>query len=497
MLALTLLILAVAWYFFMRPSETDRDALKAAENSRVSRKEEQGQRESGLAANKESGEIKEQGEVEDGFILLEGGTFTMGSPEEERQRESDEISHDVWVSAFYIDPFEVTQKDYEEIMGENPSYFKGENLPVDSVTWYQAVEYCNKRSIAKGLTPVYNISDRVVTWDQRADGYRLLTEAEWEYAARAGSHTVFNAGDQITSNDANFQGNYPYLIEENYVSRKNPEVVTSQNRGETIRVDSLSPNEFGLYNMYGNVSEWCFDYYGSYDLEGTNNPVGALTGSLRVNRGGGFNDFAKHLRSAYRSAANPIDGDQNMGFRVGRNAETGEGIVETTYSLDIKMPEDPHILIAYFSYSGNTKNGARIIQEKTGADMVEIEMETPYRGNIYEVSQADLNQNIRPKLTTYVENMEEYDVVLLGYPTWWATMPMPVVSFVEQYDFGGKIILPFSSHGGTIFGDSVSDLSKLVLDSYVGIGFEFHYSGGRDLEDQISQWLALSGIQEQ
>ena len=76
-------------------------------------------------------------------------------------------------------------------------------------------------------------------------------------------------------------------------------------------------------------------------------------------------------------------------------------------------------------------------------------------------------------------------------------MPMPVVSFVEQYDFGGKIILPFSSHGGTIFGDSVSDLSKLVLDSYVGIGFEFHYSGGRDLEDQISQWLALSGIQEQ
>lgn len=303
---------------------------------------------------------------------------------------------------------------YEEIMGENSSYFKGENLPVDSVTWYQAVEYCNKRSIAKGLTPVYNISDYVVTWDQRADGYRLPTEAEWEYAARAGSHTVFNAGDQITSNNANFQGNYPYLIEENYVSRKNPEVVTSQNRGETIRVDSLSPNEFGLYNMYGNVSEWCFDYYGSYDLEGTNNPVGALTGSLRVNRGGGFNHFAKHLRSAYRSAANPIDGDQNMGFRVGRNAETGEGIVETTYSLDIKMPEGPLILIAYFSYSGNTKNGARIIQEKTGADMVEIEMETPYRGNIYEVSQADLNQNIRPKLTTHMENMEEYDAVLLS-----------------------------------------------------------------------------------
>ena len=439
MLALAVLILAAGagWYWIgfrqKAGGNEGAGAGRGAQNSSIAEEAgvtagggSGGAGEGGLAAGRESGGTMgengnfersgEPGEIRDGLILLEGGTFVMGSPEGERQRGPDEVSHEVEISAFYIDPFEVTQRDYEAVMGENPSYFQGENLPVDSVTWYEAAEYCNRLSEARGLTPVYTIEDRTVTWDRSANGYRLLTEAEWEYAARAGSDTVFNPGNQITSDNANFQGSYPYLIEENYVSRKNPEVVTSQNRGQTIAVDSLSPNEFGLYNMHGNVSEWCFDYYGAYDLEGTADPAGARRGSLRVNRGGGFNDFAKHLRSAYRSAANPIDGDENLGFRIGRNAGAREGNVETAYSLDIQMPENPRILIAYFSYSGNTENGARIIREKTGADLVEIEMETPYRGNIYEVSQADLNGNVRPKLTTRVENMDEYDVVLLGYP---------------------------------------------------------------------------------
>lgn len=434
--------------------------------------------------------------VSDGFLLLEGGTFTMGSPDSERQRNEDEVSHEVTVSAFYVDPYEVTQRDYETVMGENPSYFNGGDLPVENVTWYEAIEYCNRLSESRGLTPVYTVDGDTVTWDRSADGYRLLTEAEWEYAARAGTTTIFNAGDQITSDVANFEGSYPYLIEENYVSRRDSSVVTSSYRGTTIAVDSLAPNQFGLYNMYGNVSEWCFDYYGNYDLDNTSDPAGAVSGSLRVNRGGSYIDFAKHLRSAYRSATNPIDTDQNLGFRIARNAQPGEGIVETNYLLDIQMPENPRILIAYFSYSGNTENAAQIIQQKTGADIVEIQMETPYRGNIYEVSQADLNQNIRPVLSTHVENMEQYDVILLGYPTWWATMPMPVYTFLESYDFAGKIIIPFSSHGGSMFGDSVSDLSKLVPDSYVGLGFEFNYSGGNGLSDEISDWLALNGIEE-
>lgn len=435
--------------------------------------------------------------ISDGFIMLPGGTFSMGSPDSERQRQEDETLHDVTVSAFYMDPYEVTQKDYLEIMGENPSHSRGDALPVENVTWYDAVSYCNKLSENKGLTPVYKIDGDSVTWDRSADGYRLPTEAEWEYAARAGTETIYNFGNQVHSDDANFEGSYPYLIEENYVSHRNPDVVTSQNRGETIAVTELAPNGFGLYQTHGNVSEWCFDYYGEYDLQNTVNPVGALSGSLRVNRGGSYNDFGKHLRSAYRSAANPLDDDQNLGFRICRNAESMDETVTTTYSLTIRIPDKPKILIAYFSYSGNTENAAEIIRDKTGADLFEITMENPYTGNIYDVSQHDLMNNIHPALSSHVENMEQYDVILLGYPTWWATMPMPVYSFLEEYDFSGKTMIPFSSHGGTMFGDSVSDLSKMVPGAYVGIGFEFHYSGGNGLSDEISQWLAAGGIREQ
>ena len=418
----------------------------------------------------------------------------MGSPDSERQRQEDEVSHEVTISPFYVDPYEVTQRDYEAVMGENPSHFDGDTLPVEGVTWYDAVEYCNALSESRGLTPVYTIDGTTVTWDRSANGYRLLTEAEWEYAARAGTTTVFHDGDQITSDNANFEGSYPYLIEENYVSRRDPNVVTSANRGETIPVDSLAPNGFGLYNMYGNVSEWCFDYYSDYDTNQTTDPAGPASGSLRVNRGGGWNDFAKQLRSAYRSATTPDTVEQNLGFRIARNAQPGEGVVETTYTLDIQTPGNPRILVAYFSHTGNTENGAQIIAGHLGADLFEIQMAEPYQGNIYEVSQQDLNNNVYPALASHVENMEQYDVVILGYPTWWSTMPMPVFTFLSEYDFSGKVILPFSSNGGTRFGDSVSDLSKMVPGAYVGQGFEYTYSGGSGLAGELDAWLASNGI---
>lgn len=449
-----------------------------------------------IAGGKENPVASPARNQQDDLILVNGGSFSMGSPESERQRHEDEIYHTVTISSFYVDPYEVTQRDYRQIIGKNPSHFDGDDLPVDSVTWYDAVTYCNRLSESKGFNPVYSIDGNTVSWDRNAHGYRLLTEAEWEYVARSGTTTVFNTGNQIHSDSANFEGSYPYLIEENYVRNSNPEVVTSRSRGETIDVNSLAPNAFGLYNVHGNVSEWCFDYYGTYDPANTNDPAGAVTGSLRVNRGGSFNDFAKHLRSAHRSATNPIDTDRNLGFRIARNDVSGGTIMTTTYSLNITVPDNPRILIAYFSYSGNTRKAAEIIRDKTRADLFEIAMTNPYRGNIYEVSQKDLNSNNRPTLRSHVSDMSQYDIILLGYPTWWATMPMPVASFLEQYDFSGKTIISFSSHGGTIFGDSVSDLSKAVPGSYVGLGFEFYYSGGRSLTGDISDWLTLSGIKE-
>ena len=379
-------------------------------------------------------------------------------------------------------------------MGTNPSHFRGDNLPVEQVTWYDAINYCNKLSEARGLTPVYEIDGTTVTWNRAADGYRLLTEAEWEYAARAGTQTVFYEGGQIVADQVNFCGSYPYLIEENYLSHQNPEVVTSTYRQETMPVDGLAPNSWGLYHMEGNVSEWCFDFYAPYDTAQNTDPCGPSSGSLRVNRGGGWNDFAKHVRTAYRSVTTPDTVEQNLGFRIARNAEPGTGSVVTTYSLDLKTPEQPKVLVTYFSYTGNTEQGAQLMAEALGADLFTIEMEQPYRGNIYDVSQRDLNQDARPALATHVADMAQYDVVLVGYPTWWGTMPMPMFTFLSEYDFSGKTLLPFSSHGSTRFGDSISDFSKQVPSAYVGQAFEYYYSGGSELEAEIAAWLKESGF---
>lgn len=428
------------------------------------------------------------------MMVVEGGTFAMGSPESERQRGADETRHEVTVSDFRISPTEVTQVDYQRVMGVNPSHFQGDDLPVEQVSWFDAVEYCNRLSESEGLDPAYTIDGDDVTWDRSANGYRLPTEAEWEYAARAGTDTIFTTGDQITAADANFEGTYPYLIEENYVHHTNPDVVQSENRGESIAVGSLPANAYGLHDMEGNVSEWVFDYYGEYDTIRTTDPYGPETGSLRVNRGGGYDDFAKQLRNAYRSATNPRSVDQNMGFRIARNVEPIDEAVSTSNALDVEIPEHPSILVAYFSYSGNTEHAAELIAEATGGDLHEIVMDELYSGNIYESSQADLNNDVHPALSSRVGDMDRYDVVLLGYPTWWSTMPMPVVTFLESYDFAGKTIIPFSSNGGTRFGDSVSDLAKRVPGAVVGQGFEFTYSGGFDLASDINAWLSESGL---
>ena len=458
------------------------------------------------------------------MVFIKGGTFLMGSPASERMRGEDEAQHSVTVDDFYCDAFEVRQSDYEKVMGENPSYNKGANLPVENVSFYDALEYCNRKSLAEGLSAVYKIGGKNskfpdVGVDLAADGYRLLTEAEWEYACRAGTTTIFSTGNWNNPKDANYEGSYPYLIEENYVRRTNPNVQPGLNRGKTIAVDSLSPNAFGLYNMHGNVSEWVFDYYGNYgdsvsassvagSFGGKSvlNPLGASNGVYRVNRGGGFNDFGKHLRSAYRSSSNPLSKDRNLGFRIARNAGKRDGVFETKYDekvASISIPKNPRVLVAYFSYSGNTESAAEYISKslklKFGeekVDLVEIEMQNPYRGGIYDVSQRDLMNGTRPPLKTKIPaaKMAEYDVVLLGYPTWWATLPMPVCTFLESYDFSGKTVISFSSHGGTMYGDSVSDLSKHLPKSYVGLPFEFFYSGGRDLNARIDGWLKSSGL---
>ena len=141
------------------------------------------------------------------FIFVEGGSFVMGSPVYQRGRNNGEIQHRVSVSPFYMSEYLITQEEYEELMGTNPSIFKGTNLPVEGVSWFDAIEFCNKLSESEGLTPVYTITgtgnERTITWDRNGNGYRLPTEAEWEYACRAETTTTFNTGNNITTNQAN------------------------------------------------------------------------------------------------------------------------------------------------------------------------------------------------------------------------------------------------------------------------------------------------------
>jgi formylglycine-generating enzyme required for sulfatase activity len=192
-------------------------------------------------------------------------------------------------------------------MGSNPSYFKGDNLPVEQVSWYDAVEYCNQRSQREGLTPAYTRSGDKVTWNRSANGYRLPTEAEWEYACRAGTTTTFSTGNTITTSQANYGWQNPYNGNSKGIDRR-----------KTTPVGSFAPNPWGLYDMHGNLWEWCWDWYRSYSGDDQTNPVGPVAGSDRVRRGGSWYNDGGYLRSANRYGSNPSSRGNNLGFRLVR-----------------------------------------------------------------------------------------------------------------------------------------------------------------------------------
>ena len=158
------------------------------------------------------------------------------------------------------------------------------------------------------------------------------------------------------------------------------------------------------------------------------------------------------------------------------------------------------MLIAYFSWSGNTQGIAREIQRQTGADIYELIPIPAYSDDYNTVlmeAQRDQHNQARPELTGTVENMDEYDIILLGYPNWWASIPMPVATFLESYDFSGKTILPFCSHGGGRFGQSLTAIAKLAPQAIIAPGLSVHYSGGSALPGDITAWLEANGVEVQ
>jgi formylglycine-generating enzyme required for sulfatase activity len=245
--------------------------------------------------------------IPDGFVKIQGGTFMMGSPVSEVGRSDNEAQHRVTVGSFWMGQYEVTQAEYETIIGSNPSKFKGGSLPVENVSWFDAVFYCNQRSAREGLTPAYTINGENVAWNRSANGYRLPTEAEWEYACRANTTTPFSTGYNISTSQTNYNGNYPYV--------NNPKETY---RGKTINVGSFASNSWGLYDMHGNVFEWCWDWYEIYSTADQTDPTGAASGSNRVLRGGSWFSYAQYLRSAYRVNSAPSSRGDGGGFRVVR-----------------------------------------------------------------------------------------------------------------------------------------------------------------------------------
>ena len=218
--------------------------------------------------------------IEKEMVLIPAGTFLMGSPTTEVGRKNDETQHQVTLTKpFYMGKYEVTQEQYESVMGNNPSGTKGAKLPVASVSWNDCQEFIKKLN------------------SKTNGGYRLPMEAEWEYACRAGTTTAYSFGDKITPKDANY---FDSMI------------------GKPIPVGVYKPNAFGLYDMHGNVYEWCEDWKADYPEGAITNPKGPASGSTRVLRGGSFSSYESVARSSFRFTFAPSLRDL-VGFRLARN----------------------------------------------------------------------------------------------------------------------------------------------------------------------------------
>ncbi len=224
------------------------------------------------------------------FVLLPAGTFMMGSPPEEVGRTQFETRHEVTLTRpFHMGVTEVTQAQYEAVTGDNPSKFPGERTPAQNITYGDAVAFCEKLSEREGRT------------------YRLPTEAEWEYACRAGTTTPFAFGKTISDQEVNFKATVAYGDAERGIYRARP-----------VAADGMPPNPWGLISMHGNVQEWCSDWYDQdyYAKSPAVDPTGPGSGRMKALRGGSYLAYPQYCRSAHRFGASPNHKFMSIGFRV-------------------------------------------------------------------------------------------------------------------------------------------------------------------------------------
>ncbi len=233
------------------------------------------------------------------MVLVEGGRFLMGEPSADFTPESRPV-HVVELSSFHIHRHPVTQKLWQEAMGNNPSSIKNEMSPIEMVSWFDAAAFCNELSLSCGLKACYEFTDAGVTCSFDRNGFRLPTEAEWEYAARGGksARNYRYSGSNNIDDVAWYKGN---------------------SKGAPHDVGMKKPNDLGLLDMSGNIWEWCWDWYGKYPDRAIENPAGPSSGETRVYRGGSYLDFDYGCTVFVRGKRSPKLRQTDIGFRLARS----------------------------------------------------------------------------------------------------------------------------------------------------------------------------------
>jgi sulfatase modifying factor 1 len=294
----------------LKRAEEEAARKKAEEEAERKKAEAEAKRRSNAAAREEIfrlGNLKVEGAGGMEMIKVSPGEFLMGSPWSEKDRSDDELQHRVRLTEpFWLGKYPVTQKQWKAVMGNNPSHFQGDNLPVEMVSWEDAMEFCRR------LTEMERTAGRLLG----GLAYSLPTEAQWEYACRAGTTTAMafgyrlSTGYRLSSREANFHGNYPYggAAKGPYLKKTTP-------------VGSYRPNAWGFYDLHGNVWEWCADRYGAYPSGSVTDPTGPSSGTNRVHRGGGWYGSGMNCRSAYRNRNTPGGRLDILGFRPSLRSE--------------------------------------------------------------------------------------------------------------------------------------------------------------------------------
>ncbi len=292
---LSVSIFGQTWIIIQRENGST-DSVKLAENSRI------------FITTTGAGPALSSNSIN--MVQVTGGSFTMG------EAGWAEPLHQVTLNNYLISKTEITQGQWKSVMGSNPSYFTavGENAPVEQVSWYDCIKFCNKLSIKEGKAPCYSINGIAdpniwpsdtsslnhVVRNISAKGYRLPTEAEWEYAARGGSqsHGYTYSGSNLIDNVAGYYSN---------------------SKNTTLIVGSRAANELGISDMSGNVWEWCWDWFGSYNNYRESNPTGAENGNWRVVRGGSWLDYDVNCRPTIRYNFFPVNSYYSIGLRVAQD----------------------------------------------------------------------------------------------------------------------------------------------------------------------------------